>query len=145
MGKWKLIMGKIFVKGEKEAALYAPPDYYLLSPEQKKKICNGCGPKNPKYFGGHIIPDNIWGLSITEACNIHDYMYYMGESLVDKNEADRLFLDNMLRIIDSVEHPWWLRWLRWLRQKSAWRYYEVVSNLGDIAFWRASEKRQKAD
>ena len=138
---WKLI--RKYAKQTQKVVLDAPPDYYSLTPKQKKKICNGCGPKNPKYFGGHVIPDNLYGISISEACNIHDYMYYIGKTIKDKNEADRVFLNNMLRIIDSVQYPWWLRWLKWLRQKSAWKYYEVVSNLGDIAFWRAGKKKRR--
>jgi hypothetical protein len=32
----------------------------ILSPEQKKHICNGCGPKGM----GWLVPDRVWGLYI---------------------------------------------------------------------------------
>jgi hypothetical protein len=31
-----------------------------VTPEQKKHICNGCGPKGM----GWLVPDRVWGLYI---------------------------------------------------------------------------------
>ena len=120
------------MKSEVTTELYAPPGYDELSAESKGMVCNGCGPKG---LGSWIIPDTLWGLSIEECCNIHDYMYKVGESDNDKREADRVFLNNMLRVVDSG-HPL----LKFMRKRRAWKYYEAVSHFGGPAFWSGKNK-----
>lgn len=107
--------------------LYAPPAYWLLSPEVRERLVNGCGPGGWKF---DLIPDTVWGLSIREACDIHDYMYAMGSSIAEKDEADRTFLNNMLRL---VEGSCFL--LRPLRRLRAWTYYQAVHRFGGPSFW----------
>ena len=41
----------------------APKEFWLLAEEELAIISNGCGPK--KF--GYLVPDTVWGLSITEA------------------------------------------------------------------------------
>jgi hypothetical protein len=108
--------------------LYAPPEYWLLTPEEKARICNGAGPKG--Y--GWAVPDTLYGLSIRSAADIHDYMYHVGTTLADKLEADRVFLNNMLRIIGAKTH---FKWLAWLRTRRANKYYWAVDQFGGPAFW----------
>jgi hypothetical protein len=110
-------------------ALYAPETYWKLAPHQKKKICNGCGTKG---LVGAVVPDSLWGMDITEACNIHDYMYATGETIDEKYEADRVFLNNMLRMIDGAK-SWWP--VRFMRSRAAVKYYYAVRDLGGPAFW----------
>lgn len=70
---------------------YIPfPEYDELSPEDKARICNGCGPGGWKI---DVIPDNLLGASIREACDRHDMAYHLGR---DKDEADRDFIANMV-------------------------------------------------
>ena len=109
--------------------LYAPPEYYTASPELLAEICNGCGAANAKF---DFVPDSIYGLSISEACKIHDFMYHFGETLADKEEADRVFRNNMIRII--ANHGGWT----WLNKMRRWRvgtYYIAVDKYGGPAFW----------
>jgi hypothetical protein len=106
--------------------LYAPARYWLLDPEAHREICNGCGPKGFGLF----VPDTIWGLPITEACDIHDFMYAMGETEEDRREADRVFLNNLLRLVEGG-----CRWLRPLRRRRALTYARAVMALGGPAFW----------
>ena len=108
--------------------LYAPPLYWSLSPEGKADICNGCGTKNL----GWLIPDSMWFLDISEACNIHDFMYAVGVDEEDREEADRVFLNNLIRIIEAKTR--W-EWLRMLRRRRALKYYEAVRCFGGPAFW----------
>jgi hypothetical protein len=108
--------------------LYAPGGYWALSPVIKDKLCNGCGAKG----FGWAIPDTIYGLRITEACNIHDYMYNIGKTDEDKKIADRTFLNNLLRIIETCSHNWIIRWLRGRRANA---YYLAVKTFGGPAFW----------
>ncbi len=109
--------------------LYATPGYWELTPDQRGDLCNGCGTKG---LCGWIVPDTLWGLSITMACDIHDYMYAVGESLYDKERADQTFLNNMLRIIDASTS---CRWLKRLRARRAKIYYRAVRDFGGPAFW----------
>lgn len=107
--------------------LYAPPEYWRLTPEQKAGICNGCGSRSTAW-----VPDTIWGLSIKAACNIHDYMYHAGATQEDKDEADIVFLNNMLRIIQA-ETLWPV--LARLRAHRARIYYRAVRDFGGPFFW----------
>lgn len=113
------------------AKLYAPEAYWNLSAKAKKKICNGCGPKGLGGFWGFIIPNTLWGLSILEACNIHDFQYHEGRSINEKDSADRTFLNNMVRIINGSG-----RLLRPLRRYRAMSYYSAVKDFGGLAFWK---------
>lgn len=109
--------------------LYAPELYITASPEVRAQVVNGCGPGGWKV---DIIPDTIWGLDISAACNIHDWMYTVGADLAAKDEADRVFLNNVLRLVEAVGGCWLLRKLRRIRAKE---YYEAVHVFGGPAFW----------
>ena len=111
----------------KEAYLYAPKEYCELTPETKKRIVNGCGAANARF---DFVPDRIWGLKITEACNIHDFMYQMGATNEDKEIADRVFLNNLVRLIKAKGGI--LKPLRMIRAKE---YYLAVKFFGASAFW----------
>ena len=117
--------------------LFAPPDFWRLSAIAKKKICNGCGTKG---LCGYLIPDTIWGLKITIVCDIHDFMYDVGKTLKDKEEADRVFLNNLLRLIDAETS---LAVLKWLRRRRAKTYYDAVCLLGGPAFWAGKNKGEE--
>ena len=115
------------------ALLYAPVDYWALTPAAKAEICNGCGASGGRRFPGHI-----WWLDITEACNIHDYMYHLGLTEQDREEADKAFLNNLLRIIekDSVDFAI----IKTLRRWRAMTYYGAVRDFGGPAFWDNKNK-----
>ena len=119
----------------KELELYCPYDYKLLSDEERKEICNGCGPQSWKH---DMVPDKIWGLRITNICDIHDYMYYAGKTIEDKKEADRVFLNNLVRLID-YKTKW--KWLRLLRKRRAKKYYIFVKYFGGAAFWKGKNNK----
>jgi len=44
--------------------LQAQAGYWELTPEEKEKICNGCGPASALI---DLIPDTMWGLDISPA------------------------------------------------------------------------------
>ena len=106
--------------------LLAPQSYLDASPEERSNICNGCGTSGWK---GALVPETMWGLNISEACQIHDWMYHEGLTENDKVFADILFLRNLLRIINT--HGGWLKVLRRYR---AMTYYNAVAEAGDSAF-----------
>ncbi len=117
--------------------LYAPADYWILAkrdPEEMAYIAQGCGPHG---WLDRIVPDKIAGLKITPACKIHDFMYYMGETETDREQADRVFLNNMFRMISVHTRS---RWLKWYRRRKALQYYHAVKYLGAVFFWDGKNK-----
>lgn len=116
------------------ADIYKPMSYRQAADFEKERVCNGCGPGSWKI---DLVPDRIYGLDISEACNVHDWMYYEGRTSGDKSRADRAFLENILIIIDNQyckKKRWYRGILRFLRRRRAYKYYEAVSNFGDDAF-----------
>ena len=110
--------------------LYAPQDYWKLSPDAHKEICNGCGPAGG--WKRKYIPDHLLFISIKKACDIHDYMYFVGKTEADREEADRVFLNNMLRIVETESSFWWTKALR---RRLALDYYAAVRDYGAVYFW----------
>jgi hypothetical protein len=102
------------------------------------EICNGCGARD-----GINVPDTIYGLNITRACNIHDWDYQRGVTTSEKDAADRRFSRNLQTLIDFAfdRAPKWQRWLmlnrllRWLRGYRAHTYYLAVHYYGKAAYW----------
>jgi len=108
-----------------KVTLYAPPKYWELTEEEKKKVCNGCGAKGS--FLAKMIPQG----KFREACNIHDYMYYIGKTDEDKKVADRVFINNLNRIVEAMPLV-----LKPLAKSLARVYYEAVAKFGYEAFWK---------
>lgn len=120
-----------------EVLLFAPKEYWKMPDDILDEITGGCGPGG---FGDLLIPDTLWGLSISPACRIHDYMYAIGETLSDKDMADRVLLNNMIRIIQAKT-----RWklLKLLRLRRAVIYYYSVCRFGGFAYWRGKNKDEE--
>ena len=112
------------------AELYAPKSYWAASPDEVSRVAGGCGPGG---FGDFLVPDKIWGLDVSHACRIHDWMYHLGETLADKDEADRVFLNNMLRLVEAAGGP---GWLQRLRANRAHTYHLAVATFGGPFFWK---------
>lgn len=110
--------------------LYAPESYINASEDVRRIVANGCGPGGWKV---DLVPDSIIGCNIKPACNIHDWMYALGLTLADKAEADRVLLNNILRIIKAHGGHWLLQHFR---RRLARGYYEAVENFGGPAFWQ---------
>jgi len=109
--------------------LWAPYSFVNATPTEIKMRTNGCGAAGARF---DFVPDTIWGLSIERACRIHDWMYGRGRTIEDKNEADRVFFNNMLRLIEASTSN---RLLRFLRRRRALAYYKAVCWFGGPAFW----------
>ena len=107
--------------------LYKPPSYVRANQAKRNRVCNGCGSANAKF---DFVPDTIWWLDIQEVCHIHDWMYHYGKTIEDKKEADRVMLNNMLRLIEAGN-----KYLKPFRRRRALKYYEMVVAFGGPAFW----------
>jgi len=114
---------------EPYAIIYAPEDWVTTPLEERKKMVNGCGPGG---WLSELVPESMYGIDVTPACNVHDFMYLKGQTIQDKEEADRVFLNNMLRIINHESKCFILRWLR---RRRALKYYLAVKHFGGPFFW----------
>jgi hypothetical protein len=83
------------------------------------------------------VPDTMYGESIFLACQIHDWMYSKGKTKKDKMIADRVFLINMVELIDDDE------FFDTLRLRRVMTYYQAVSAGGDGSFERAGQAEKK--
>ena len=106
--------------------IYAPNTYWEADDNVKLSICNGCGAKD-----GVKVPDTMWGLNISSACNIHDWMFSEGKSLSDFYFANAVFIMNLAIIITANGS----KWLAPLRLARATKYFIAVQELGQDAFW----------
>jgi len=120
----------------KEVALFAPEWYWKLPKKEREK--GRCGAGNG--LGEKLVPETNWGLSMTPACQIHDKMYAAGKTIDDKDEADRAFFNNMLRLIDGNTS---FILLRWMRRQRALVYYNAVKDFGGPAFWANKNKPEE--
>ena len=107
--------------------LHAPPSYWVLTAEQKASICNGAGPRGK----GWMVPDTMYCLSVTEACNIHDYEYHVGTAEADRFAADLNLLCNLAITILNAGAGVVLNRLRMAR---AVKYFLAVRYHGASAF-----------
>ena len=108
--------------------LYAPELYWALTPEGRQEFCNGCGAKGI----GWMVPEKILGLSITEICDIHDFMYAIRQTEEDREASDRVFRNNTLRLIVGKTKN---KILLALRVVVALIYYALLMLTGGPAFW----------
>ena len=116
---------EIDLKDKEGWKLLAPQSYWDASEEELDKYTGGCGPGK---LGDYLVPDTMLGESVFLACQIHDWMYYVGTTLEDKKWSDLLFLLNMTILIDDGEL------LDVARLRTVMTYYEAVSYCGEEAF-----------
>lgn len=121
--------------------LWAPLDYgtqpccyWQATPEMIKEHTGGCGPGAVGKVG---LFDRMWGLNVKPCCKIHDWMYAFGEVLLDKDQSDRAFNNNLIRYI--TDHTRWA-WLASLRMQRAEKYVYLVERRGGPAFWKGKNK-----
>lgn len=112
--------------------LFAEPECWAFKKEHPHAWTTfACGPGD---FGNYLVPDSILGVSVTEACRIHDwyYRFYPGDTEEDRFMADRVLLNNMLRIIVCASKS---KWLLRARYYIAHLYFTSVRKYGAPAFF----------
>lgn len=102
--------------------LFALRTYFAASERERDKVCNGCGSRGIT----EAVPDTLWGLKVTEVCNIHDWSYEYANSRMDRFIADILFLVNLVLWIKE-RGSGWLNYARFYR---AMTYFVAVRALG---------------
>jgi len=114
--------------------LFAPHSFAVADSSELSEVCNGAG------TDGLDVPDSFFGLKITDAADIHDWMYHNASTAEDKWIADFVFLINMLVLIvwsdrnADNKYKGLLYFLErrkfWLRLKLACVYYVAVNRWG---------------
>jgi len=98
-----------------------------LTPAEKRIVCNGCGPK-----GGWVpVPEFVF----TEACNHHDFNYWIGCTKAQRKKADKQFLKEMLL---EAGNSYWYKTLAYI-------YYKAVRVAGGKCFYHGDKQRTKMD
>ena len=110
--------------------LFAPVRFLKATLPTLMEVCDGCGASGAKF---DFVPDRIYGTYIGYACFIHDFMYDEGHTIEDKEEADRVFLNNMLRLIERDRKWYKPTKLQRFRAKG---YYRAVKYFGGPAYWK---------
>lgn len=86
-------------------------------------------PNIPSTFvddGCSNSPDAICGISIREACRIHDWRYCTrGHTHGTMCKEHRRAADKELRANIAKALPWWNQWVRWI-------YWRAVRRFGSI-------------
>lgn len=124
--------------------LDAPKEFWndlKETPYKVKECCNGVG-STVGFLGKityHLIPNRIYGLDVTEASDIHDYMCTYPKYFKTKQDAvnwkrmaDNMLLDNVIIIIER-DTRW--QWLKNLRRYRAMSFYNAVDSFGDESFF----------
>lgn len=114
---------------EWDCTLLTPLSMLRLSMGAIMEMTNGCGREG---IENRIVPDTIWGLDISPACRVHDYMYIHADSLAEENYADAIFGANLISLIQQkTSFPP----LKWLRLRMAYKYIDAVAltNCVDVA------------
>lgn len=117
----------------REGLLYAPESFKEALYYELNLVCNGCGAAGAKF---DFIPDTIYFTYIGYACHIHDWMYDEGLTIEDKECADRVFLNNLYRIIKH-KNAWYKP--TFLMRQRALKYYLAVKHFGGDAFWAGKD------
>ena len=122
------------LESQKAAAddnVYAPTAFIETTTTQLLDICNGCGSENSPLPSSRC-PQTLFGVPMYIACMIHDYMYYFGKTAEDKDRADRVFRNNMLRLTKLHKKKFIPLFVyRVLIQRA----YRAVKHFGGPAFW----------
>ena len=103
----------------------ASDDYWKATHEEILARTGDCGPGK---FGDKFVPDTLYGESIFIACQIHDWMYWVGRTLEDKRIADFVFFINMVSIV-GIDG-----WFGIFRLWRCGTYYYAVAKAGEKSF-----------
>ena len=112
-----------------QGIIYAPASFLLASPQQLEWVCNGCGAADSWFRP----PPKVYGTDIVAACIVHDWMYGHGCTIEDKEEADRTFFNNMIRLVERDRVKWYKPTS--LQHRRVYKYYKAVDLFGGPAFW----------
>lgn len=97
--------------------------------------CCGAG----EGIGDLLVPESVFGVIISAACFIHDFMWdNMTPSWEYFHASNSIFRTNMSSIINTESGNCLSRKLRMIR---IMEYYEAVDHVGAIIFWSQAKRK----
>ena len=113
---------------------------HIVTPRTLRKIEMEIGAFNPEktYAGAgegwkeKIVPDTIWGISISMSAWVHDGLYSEGGEEKDRELADEIFYECMMTQIRKA--TWKYSPRRLLAWRRARKYYFAVRIFGKKSF-----------
>ena len=109
--------------------LAAPESFWNADDELRNAVAGGCGPGGA---GDMFVPDTMYFLKVTPACAIHDWCFAVWNDKRGFDQANNLFKNNMLRIIDQRGGGYQIKCLR---KKRAVKYYKAVHYFGEPSYF----------
>lgn len=106
--------------------LSAPKEYWVLTPEERERLLNKCGPDGPV---NKLIPDHLFSLEISDVCNVHDFMFVKAKSKKERKIADDLFLKNLDAKIEASSNNNFIKILRKVAARVYYTFVRLYSNL----------------
>ena len=97
-------------------------EFLAMSKKERDKICNGVGAADGL---SKLVPDTVFGMSIKDLADQHDYDYWRGGTTHDRLTADVVFFNNMLRRFKSGS-----RFLYPFRKHRAKVYFDFLRDFG---------------
>ena len=123
------IYDPISIKEYKGYKLAAPQSFWDADDELRKAVAGGCGPGGS---GDMFVPDTMYLLKVTPACAIHDWTFAVWNNKQGFDQANNLFKNNMLRIINQHGGN---EQIKCLRKKRAVKYFKAVHYFGEPSFF----------
>ncbi len=121
-----MILDELVYYEYKGYLLECTPRFSQATKEERAEVCNGMGPEGL----GWLVPDTMYFVDVSPAGDVHDYMYEYPDGMT-RLQCDKVFLRNMLRIIEKTG-GW--SWVQWLRRRRALKYYWAVRKSGGHYF-----------
>lgn len=116
-----------------KGGLFVPTSFMDASFTVLYEVCNGCGASGSWFRP----PAKMYGTNMVYAFHIHDWMYHKGVTIEDKEEADRVMLNNLYRLIEADSDKWYKP--TFLQRRRALKYYWAVKYGGGPAYWEGKE------
>lgn len=86
-----------------------------------------------------IVPETLWGLKVSPACFVHDFMWdEASPTWNDFHISNSVFLRNILSIVECNSASSILKRLRMYR---AVTYYNAVDSIGESVFWNIKTRQ----
>ena len=91
-------------------------------------------------IGDKLVPETIWGVRVTLACFVHDYMWELSEaSWADFHHSNAVFLSNINAVILALSNKSRVNVMKNLRMYRAVTYFNSVDTVGAELFWLSKE------
>jgi len=119
--------------------LIAPESFRRANRRVRARYCNGCG--GAGSWTSWAVPNQIDGICVRPACNVHDWMYGHGKRKRDKFKADMVFLRNLLTLCHTTKCS---------TPRFVWRglrcfvYFAAVTLFGSRYYGRKVASREQA-